>query len=313
MESILGMDICSRIRLSIIIPVYNAEPYLKKCLNAIATLDCEDIEVLLIDDGSSDLSGSICDGYSNKDVRFHVYHQKNKGVSSARNLGLEKAKGEWITFVDADDLPTECLLEYCPNQESDLVCFNWKYTTGESEKERLYENQYSGERKKIFLEKHLVDFIFRTPWAKLFRRSIIVHNNIRFDERFRLGEDNLFVLDYLNYCEDISTKNELGYIYLRPSQSKYSLQISSSIFFLTEFMHKYKMLNVDCQPLILLLEYYYYMKLYDRSIKTRVQWERYKVIREIQNNCWKNYSVVEKLKIILRRIYIYIRYGDFGI
>ena len=73
------------------------------------------------------------------------------------------------------------------------------------------------------------------------------------------------------------------------------------------------MLNVDCQPLILLLEYYYYMKLYDRSIKTRVQWERYKVIREIQNNCWKNYSVVEKLKIILRRIYIYIRYGDFGI
>ena len=303
------MDICSHIRLSVIVPVFNAEQYLCKCLEAITAVKCKDIEVFLVDDGSTDTSKSICDEYSKRDVRFHVLHKQNGGVSSARNLGLEKANGEWVAFVDADDIPTESFLVYKPSLNSDLICYNWQYTTGDAENERLEEGLYQGEKKKKFLNQHLVDFIFRTPWAKWFRRSVIKDNNIWFDERFRLGEDNLFMLDYLIYCGTIKTKSDLGYVYLRPSQAKYNLPLSYSLSFITVFVQKYKLLAVDCKSLLLLLEYYYFMKVGDDSLKAKIRWERCWAVREIQNVCWKNYSLKEKIKILLRRTWGDIIYG----
>lgn len=95
-------------KLSIIIPVYNVEKYLSKCLNSILRQTYQDYEIILIDDGSSDSSGIICDWYADKDSRIKVVHQPNKGVSCARNAGLELSKGEFITFIDADD-------ELCPH------------------------------------------------------------------------------------------------------------------------------------------------------------------------------------------------------
>ena len=292
------MGTCSHIRLSVIVPVFNAEQHLCKCLDAIAAVKCKDIEALLVDDGSTDASGSICNEYSKEDARFHVFHKQNGGVSSARNFGLEKACGEWVAFVDADDVPTESLLVYKPSQNYDLVCYNWQYTTGDSEKERLEESLYQGESKKEYLNQHLVDFLFRTPWAKLFRRSVIKGNKIWFDDRFRLGEDNLFMLDYLVYCGAIKTKSDLGYVYLRPSQAKYNLPLSYSLLFITVFVQKYKLLAVDCKPLLLLLEYYYFMKAGNATLKARVQWARCWAVREIQDVCWESYSLKEKIKIL---------------
>ena len=94
---------------SIIVPVYNAEKYLNRCIDSILSQTMTDFELLLIDDGSKDDSGRICDEYSEKDARVRVFHKTNGGVSSARNLGLDNAIGDWITYVDADD---RCSYEY---------------------------------------------------------------------------------------------------------------------------------------------------------------------------------------------------------
>ena len=91
-------------KISVIVPVYNAEKYLHRCIDSILSQTFTDFELLLINDGSKDSSGAICDEYAAKDNRVRVFHKENGGASSARNLGLDNAKGEWIAFVDSDDL-----------------------------------------------------------------------------------------------------------------------------------------------------------------------------------------------------------------
>ena len=110
---------------SIIVPVYNTEKFLHRCIDSILTQTYTDFELLLIDDGSKDSSGTICDEYAAKDVRVRVFHKENGGVSSARNMGLDNARGEWITFVDSDDWIDDNYLEAlygaCIVSGSDIV------------------------------------------------------------------------------------------------------------------------------------------------------------------------------------------------
>ena len=112
-------------KISVIIPVYNTEKFLHRCIDSILTQTYTDFELLLIDDGSKDSSGSICDEYAEKDSRVRVFHKENGGVSSARNLGLDNAWGEWITFVDSDDYIEENFLKsFDGNLDADLVVGN---------------------------------------------------------------------------------------------------------------------------------------------------------------------------------------------
>ena len=109
---------------SVIVPVYNTEKYLEECIQSVLNQSFTDFELLLIDDGSTDQSGLICDKYAKKDNRIRVFHKINGGVSSARNLGLDNAKGEWITFVDSDDcLKPDYLMNLyaCVNAKVDLI------------------------------------------------------------------------------------------------------------------------------------------------------------------------------------------------
>ena len=111
--------------ISIIVPVYNAEQWLERCIDSIVAQTYADWELLLIDDGSTDCSGAICDRYAASDPRIQAFHKPNGGVSSARNLGLDHAQGEWITFVDSDDYTYPCWLENYDvghNAEFDLIC-----------------------------------------------------------------------------------------------------------------------------------------------------------------------------------------------
>lgn len=298
----LGMDTCSPIRLSVIVPVYNAAATLRACVESILQCEDDDVEILLINDGSTDGSADICNEFAQMDKRVKAYHKANGGVSTARNQGLVMAQGEWITFVDADDNATLPLLFYKPEKDTDLVCFNWEYTTGEKENEFLESATYSGNKERDFLHHHLADFIFRCPWAKLFKRSIIEAHHIRFDERFHLGEDNLFVLDYLCHCQTIATSSEIGYIYLRPAQSKYTLSLDSVSVYLSAFMSRYHSLSVDCKPLLLLMEYYYSKRVDDSTYRTRIKWEQIPAVRDIRRICWKEYGKKEKTKIVLREL-----------
>ena len=116
-------------KISIIIPVYNVEFYLTDCIESLRSQVYKDFEVLLINDGSFDSSGKICDEYAIKDERIRVFHKKNEGVSSARNLGLIEAKGEWICFVDSDDwIEPNTLSSIFPigDNEIDFVQFGFK-------------------------------------------------------------------------------------------------------------------------------------------------------------------------------------------
>lgn len=112
-------------KITVVVPIYNSDRFLERCIRSVINQTFQDIEVLLINDGSNDKSGQICDKYAEKDSRITVYHKKNQGVSSARNLAIDKAKGEYICFVDSDDEIDKCMLEelhkLINNNNADIV------------------------------------------------------------------------------------------------------------------------------------------------------------------------------------------------
>lgn len=302
-----GMDTCSPINISVIVPVYNASQYLHDCIDSILAVDRQDMELLIVNDGSTDNSGIICDEYANKDKRIKVFHKPNGGVSSARNVGIDKARGKWITFVDADDKATEALLNFIPDEDVDLVCFNWEYTTGEHEKEMLSDYLLKGVNLKHFLEHHLVDFIFRTPWSKLLKREIIENHDLRFDERFSLGEDNLFVIEYLCVIKNIMTKSDIGYSYTRPATSKYGKKIDECIEYLNSYIPAYKRLEIKCPQLMFLKDLYYFEMVQKSSNINRWHWESYSVVWDMQKERLCMLPLGDRIKVIIRHIVITIK------
>ena len=115
---------------SVIVPVYNVEPYLAQCINSILSQSFEDFEVLLVDDGSKDKSGGICDEYAARDSRIRVFHKENGGLSSARNFGLNRANGKYVMFIDSDDFFLENnafsrLVRYADERELDILRFDY--------------------------------------------------------------------------------------------------------------------------------------------------------------------------------------------
>ena len=117
-------------KISVIVPVYNTSQFLPHCIDSILSQNFSDFELLLIDDGSTDGSGQICDAYAEKDNRIRVFHKKNGGVSSARNLGLCNAKGEWVTFVDSDDFVLNDYFSICFEEGIGMYVQNWKFVDG---------------------------------------------------------------------------------------------------------------------------------------------------------------------------------------
>lgn len=183
---------------SIVVPVYNADNYLKACLTSIIEQSYSDIEVLLIDDGSTDESGTICDQFARRDARVKVFHLKNGGVSRARNYGIQSATGEFIVFVDADDCIHPKLIEWYLEKRSDeatIMCDwsnDWKVW-----KENHPEDVECDLRPETdFMDLYSQNYI-NSPWDKLYRADIVKKNQIVFPENMNLGEDLLFNLDYL--------------------------------------------------------------------------------------------------------------------
>ena len=199
---------------SVIVPVYNAAGHLRRCLDSLLRQTCTAYEVLLINDGSTDDSGSICDAYADRYEQFHVCHVANGGVSAARNTGVEKANGTYITFVDADDYVEEAYLSILmPPADEDLSVCAVKVTRpdGGIEIERVPVDGNECNQQKI-LNHHLV----RTVWGKMFKRSLIRKNRITFDTSVKVGEDTLFMLNVLSVARSAFLSNRVGYIYIKP-------------------------------------------------------------------------------------------------
>lgn len=206
----------NRPTISVIVPVYNAEKWLRRCIDSILAQTYTDFELLLIDDGSTDSSGAICDEYATKDSRVLSFHKPNGGVSSARNLGIDKAKGKWISFVDSDDYVfPQFLTGLCENDilDSSLVMgYATIWEEGTFRKEAYPSLIYStGDLGLAFVKNNLERRT--TVWGKLFNKNVIETNKLRFDNRFSLGEDTHFVFSYLRYVDELIIVNKADYIY----------------------------------------------------------------------------------------------------
>lgn len=201
---------------SIIVPVYNAEKYLNRCIDSILSQTMTDFELLLIDDGSKDNSGRIRDEYAEKDARVRVFHKPNGGVSSARNLGLDNAKGKWITFVDADDRCSCDYLEHLLSKvddDTDLIISYAVICDSTGEKAEVYPeyrvNATNFERLFVDSDMHW----HTSPWAKLYRASIIYENSLRFNEMMHIGEDADFLFSFMLITDKIYVSSDTDYYY----------------------------------------------------------------------------------------------------
>lgn len=189
---------------SIIVPVYNVEPYLRTCMDSLTGQTYKNIEILLIDDGSEDKSGDICDEYARRDRRIRVCHQKNQGVSAARNTGIEMAEGEYLLFVDPDDCAHRQMVELymgCVGKAGTLLC---DITVDMEELNSCYDGMDICGMETVlydnFMQLFWRDYI-NPPFNKFYKAEIIKRNRIRFPESMSLGEDLLFNLDYFRHAD----------------------------------------------------------------------------------------------------------------
>ena len=205
-------------RITVIIPIYNAESILRRCLDSILAQTFTDFECLLIDDGSKDRSGEICDEYARKDSRIKVFHKENGGVSSARNVGLDNARGEWVTFVDSDDWTGERLLSNLishtnnnPNVELVISFSEYIFNNGRREENYKARMVDKANFQIIFSE---YDMSWHTgPWAKLYSKQVIDSKNLRFSENMNIGEDAVFFYSYLSQIDGLYVSSDTDYKY----------------------------------------------------------------------------------------------------
>ena len=207
--------------ISVIVPIYNVEKQLKRCINSIINQTYKNIQILLIDDGSKDSSGKICDDFSKYDTRIVVLHQDNVGVSAARNKGIELAKGRYICFIDSDDYIEknyiEELYQLMRDEKIDLgICdLNYKYTNKEDCWSTVGEKTINLKNvsEEIFLELN-EKYLIYGPYNKIFKSSIIKKQKIKFIKEMSYGEDLIFNLSYLQYVKIIKTTNQTRYNYI---------------------------------------------------------------------------------------------------
>ena len=212
----------SKVRVSIIIPVYNAEKTLKKTMDSVFNQTDPEFEIILVDDGSSDSSGTLCDGYSKSDSRVKVKHIENSGVSRARNEGIKVASGNYIMFLDADDVIEPNLLEdnyrIIKENAPDVIIFGFRYVLPDRIKNNEIDQTgiFLGDDKRFFderLEVVVEREMMNAPWNKIIRRELILENGLQFDERFSILEDALFSVSVCAVAKTICVNSKIYHNY----------------------------------------------------------------------------------------------------
>lgn len=188
---------------SIIVPVYNAEKHLKNCIQSVLVCPSDQYELILVDDGSTDGSGNICSSYEDNS-KVKIIHQKNAGVSAARNTGIEAASGRYIFFLDADDTITQGgmdeILSVAAEDAYDFAAFSYCSVTEEG---RKFPEPFSFQQKVCTDSREIYRVLFGTPllctcWGKLFRAECIRKQALKFDDSIAVGEDYIFVMQFVS-------------------------------------------------------------------------------------------------------------------
>ena len=220
-------------KISIIVPIYNAQKTIARCIESILNQDFSDFELILIDDGSKDNSGKICDTYAGKDQRVRVIHKENSGVSASRNLALREAKGEYLQFLDADDWitpnATRLLVESMETNDCDMVIADFYRVIGErlSHKGSIDEDGVlSREEFANNMMENPADFYYGVLWNKLYKRSIIEKYQLCMNPKISWCEDFMFNLEYIRHCENIFVLQVPIYYYVKTKGSLVSQSMS---------------------------------------------------------------------------------------
>ncbi len=221
--------------ISIIVPMYNVENYIMQCINSIIEQSYKNIEIILIDDGSPDNSGIIADEYSLKDKRINVIHTKNKGVSTARNLGITESKGEYIVFVDGDDFLACDYVDYMfsivKKTSANFVlsknCFKFPGNDHQIENDKV-EIYSSEEAATALIYPRFIDL---GCWNKMFSKTFLIENEITFPEQFYMGEGLNFIVTAAQLSNCIGVGRKKVYYYRKDNPNSATTAINVRKYF----------------------------------------------------------------------------------
>lgn len=303
-------------KISIIIPIYNVEKYLDYCLKSIIEQTYKNLEIILINDGSTDNSLEICYKYKKIDKRIILIDNKNHGVSYSRNKGIDVATGKYIVFVDSDDTIDKNYIFELVNANKDnfydIVMVNFKDVFIKNDEKKVEYNNInvnllSG---RFFDDYYYIKSIVRSPWGKLFKRDIIEKNNIKFPVEISLGEDYVFNMQYYRFVKHYRYVNKHLYNYFhrnRKCLSKgYTIDsFDKQIEIIKKQKEFFKLYNIRNDEIILgddFLWLYFEYTVLKGSLNYTESKQRLKLLKIETNNPKKTTETKRKDKIILRLI-----------
>lgn len=303
--------------LSIIVPVFNGEKRIERCLESLTTVKESDVEFIIVNDGSTDGTKSICETYVKRDARFQLINQENGGVSKARNTGLDFSQGKYISFVDADDELTadyNDIIEIIKEVTSTLFGFD-SYIQTEKELTRRKRVFFTpGENDRKVLYSNFLTENSNSIWNNIYQLRIIQENGIHFPEEMNMGEDCVFNAQYFRYCHGIYYIDKVGYKYYYDNKS--SSSHANKISYLNDFAKIYENLlqiHNSCDDLDFPFGGKYYIQnvfrilRYDRENMSKLQKrafrksEFYNALMNFKCNDWKL-----KIKKWLIRVFIFL-------
>ena len=220
---------------SIIVPIYNAEQYLRRCVDSILNQEYTDFELLLVNDGSTDASGDICEEYGDRDPRVIVIQKENTGVSDSRNRALDRARGKYLQFLDSDDWitpdATRLFVRAAEEYGCDMVISDFYRVVGErlsTKGDIEEEGVLTREEFAAHMMENPADFYYGVLWNKLYRRDIVEEHNLRMDTDINWCEDFMFNLEYIRYAKVFYALHAPIYYYVKRKGSLASQGISIS-------------------------------------------------------------------------------------
>ncbi len=296
-------------KISVIVPVYKAEKYLHRCVDSILAQKFTDFELILVNDGSPDNSGAICDEYAQKDSRVRVFHKENGGVALARNLGLDNAKGEWITFIDADDYIEDGFLYIPDSAQDDLLIQNYKVIEGENYDVKFENSIIPPTQIQEFINQNIDKLWLRTPWSKFFKREIIYKNKIKFTEGVKIGEDTIFVLDYLYYTKSVRYMASASYVYENNESciNKYKLSVEKAVEIFHLFIERYNKLNADSITFLHFVFMFYWSLISPKDYNSIRRWKSDRIVKQTFQTIRHRLSKIWRIKYHFLPLYTILK------
>jgi glycosyltransferase involved in cell wall biosynthesis len=290
---------------SIIVPVYNAESTIRKCIESILKQPYRNWELILINDGSTDASRDILNYYDKKYESICVIHQNNGGVSLARNIGIQKARGEWVTFIDADDYIEGDFFSIVENCSYDLI-IQQTYFFSQNEPLNHFQpippsTMNSKDEIRSFFSKYMDYHVFLAPWGKIFRKEII--ENLKFTTGQIVGEDTLFNQQSMANIQSIMIGDDGAYCYYNVvSHNKYNITVAEALDYLSNIYSAYKAHGHKKDSFLAMeLNFYTYVCRKD-ALHNAQKWYGSKIVKTIFSECKHLYNTPHKLKMIMSRI-----------